>query len=123
MSSVTFRGSGIIIYRWRCGVSVKRQMVQHVYGISCGEKALPVSLGKNAVEYLCELHDLEIAKTYATSHAEREQNRYVTHYNLRSRDKHFECGEEVLILMPDISSSCLHSKWTGPATAVEVFSP
>jgi len=35
---------------------------------------LPVSLGKNAVEYLRELHNkLENAKTYATSHAECEQ--------------------------------------------------
>ena len=90
----------------------------------CGEKALPVSLGKSAVEYLHELHNkLEIAKTYATSHTEREQNRYVAHYNLRSRDKHLECDEEILILMPDISSSRLFSKCTGPATVVEVLSP
>jgi len=70
----------------------------------CGDENLPVSFGKNATEYLRELHDkLEIAKTYAVSHAEREQNRYASHYNLRSRDKHFEVGEQVLILMPDIT--------------------
>ena len=40
----------------------------------CGDKDLPVSFGKNANEDLRELHDkLEIAKTYATSHAKREQ--------------------------------------------------
>ena len=52
---------------------------------------------------------------------EREQKRYVSHYNLRSQD--FECGERVLILTPDSSSSRLFSKWTGPATVVEVRSP
>jgi len=90
----------------------------------CGENAFPVSLGKNAVEYFRQLHDkLQVAKTYATSHTERKQKRYVSHYNLRSQDKHFECGERVLILTPDSSSSRLFSKWTGPATVVEVRSP
>jgi len=37
----------------------------------CGEKDLPVSFGKNATEYLRELHDkLNIAATYAASHSE-----------------------------------------------------
>jgi len=66
---------------------------------------------------------LEIAKTYAASHAEREQNRYASHYNLRSRDKHFDVGEQVLILMPDNTSSHLFSKSMGPATVVDVRSP
>ena len=62
----------------------------------CGEKDLPVSFGKSAMEYLRDLHNkLEIAKLYAASHSEHEQNRYATHYNLRSRDKHFEVGEQV----------------------------
>ena len=65
----------------------------------------------------------EIAKTYAASHAEREQNRYASHYNLRSRDKHFVVGEQVFILMPDNTSSRLFSKWMGPATVVDVRSP
>lgn len=90
----------------------------------CGEKDLPVSFGKNATEYLRELHDkLNIAATYAASHSEREQNRYASHYNLRSRDKHFDVNEQVLILMPDSTSSRTFSKWTGPATVVEVCSP
>ena len=44
----------------------------------CGEEDLRVNFGKNATTYLRELHEkLEIAKSYAASHAEREQNRYV----------------------------------------------
>jgi len=45
----------------------------------CGDENLPVSFSKSATEYLHELHaKLEIAKTYAASHAEREQNRYAS---------------------------------------------
>jgi len=68
----------------------------------CGDENVPVSFGKNATEYLHELHEkLEITKT----HAEREQNRYASHYNLCSRDKHSDIGEQVLILMPGNTSS------------------
>ena len=77
----------------------------------------------NTCDSCTTTHKLQVAKTYATSHTEREQKRYVSHYNLRSQDKHFECGERVLILTPDSSSSRLFSKWTGPATVVEVRSP
>jgi len=73
---------------------------------------------------LKEHHDkLEVAKTYATTHSQREQEKYATHYNLRSKDKQFEVGEKVLILMPDSTASRAFSKWTGPATVVEVLSP
>ena len=71
-----------------------------------------------------ELHDkLEVVKTCATTHSQREQEKYATHYNLRSKDKQFEVGEKVLILMPDSTASRAFSKWTGPATVVEVLSP
>ena len=80
----------------------------------CGEQDLPASFGKNATEYLQDLREkLEIAKTYATSHTEHEQNRYASHYNLRSHDKHFEVGEQVLILMPDSTSSRMFSNILG----------
>jgi len=57
------------------------------------------------------------------SHSQREQERYATHYNLRSKDKHFEMGEKVLVLMPDSTASRAFSKWTGTAPVVEVLSP
>jgi len=44
-------------------------------------------------------------------------------YSLRSKDKHFEVGEKVLMLMRDSTISRVFSKWTGPATVVEVLSP
>ena len=47
------------------------------------DQDLAICFGKNAEEYLRELHDkLEVAKTYATSHSQREQEKYATHYNL-----------------------------------------
>ena len=37
--------------------------------------------------------------------------------------KHFDIGEQVLILMPHSTFSRLFSKWAGPATVVDVRSP
>ena len=90
----------------------------------CGEREFPLDLGKTPFEYLKDLHKkLEIAKSYAEAHTKREQTRYANRYNLRSRDKHFNVGDKVLILQPDSTTSRLHSKWKGPATVVEVKSP
>ena len=78
-----------------------------------------MNFGKNATTYLRELHEkLEIAKSYAASHAEREQNRFAARYNFHSRDKRFDVGERVLELMPDSTSSRMFSKWSGPGIVV-----
>jgi len=73
---------------------------------------------------MCDLQNkLHIAKTYAKLHGEKAQNRYVTHYNLRSKDKHFEIGEKVLLLSPYSTASKVYSHWRGPAEILEVRSP
>ena len=90
----------------------------------CGQREAPLSLGQSTVDYLQELRkNLEVAETYATSHSERAQQRYVSRYNLRTRPKSFTVGEQVLILSPDSTSSKVFSKWRGPATVIEVQSP
>ena len=66
---------------------------------------------------------LEVAAEYASSHAEVEQERYKKYQNLRSADKHFEVGQQVLVLIPDTTASKLFSKCKGPATVVAVRSP
>jgi len=67
-----------------------------------GEVDLPFDLDKNVVDYMRELRDkLCVAENYTASHSDRAQTRYVTHYNLRSQDKHFSEREQVLILSPD----------------------
>jgi transposase InsO family protein len=89
-----------------------------------GEQDLPVTCNTSVENYLAELkQNLVEAGKYADEHAKREQRRYVSHYNLRSRDKHFVAGESVLVLLPDSSSSKVFSKWRGPAKIIEVTSP
>ena len=89
-----------------------------------GTEKLPVSFGKSATEYLQGVQKtLEIARDYAATHSEREQEQYQKYQNLRSADKHFEVGEKVLILQPDTTASKLFSKWCGPATIVAIKSP
>lgn len=89
----------------------------------CGEHQPPISFGKSTTQYLNELHEkLEMARKYATEHCEREQKRYVAHYNLRAQDKHFEVGEQVLVLIPD-STNHVFAKWRGPCEVVDVRSP
>jgi len=53
---------------------------------------------------------LEIAQDYATSHAQKAQQKYVSRYNLRDREKLFDVGEKVLVLMPDSTSSKVFSR-------------
>jgi ribosomal protein L21E len=89
-----------------------------------GETDLPLDFGKSTTKYLADLRDkLETAQSYATSHTQRAQSRYANHYNLRSKDKCFDVGDQVLILMPDTTASKTFSRWKGPATVVEKKSP
>jgi len=58
----------------------------------------PLSFGQTTAEYLEELrNNLKIAETYVHSHAQRTQQKYVSRYNLRSREKSF---------LLEIQSSC-----------------
>jgi len=64
--------------------------------------ALPPNLNKPVVQYLQKLRDkLVTANEFAVSHLQREQNKWVKHYNLRCRHKKFSPGESVMILSPD----------------------
>jgi len=82
-----------------------------------------LSFGQTTAEYLEELRkNLEIAGTYVDSHAKRAQERYVSRYNLRTRDKTFSVGESVLVLTPDSASSKVFSRWKGPGVVREIRS-
>ena len=77
----------------------------------CGQREAPLSLGQTTVDYLQDLRkNLEVAETYAASHSQRAQQRYVSHYNLRTRPKSFSVGDQVLILSPDNTASKVFSK-------------
>ena len=87
----------------------------------CGLRDAPLSFGQSTAEYLEDLRNsLEVANSYATEHGKREQQRYVSRYNLRSRGNIFDVGDQVLILIPDSTSSKVFSRWQGSATVIEV---
>lgn len=84
-----------------------------------GETEMPPDLKVSVTDYLHELREkLAAANTYANEHVAREQKRWVSRYNLRSRDKKFTEGETVMILQPDSTASRLWSRWRAPATIV-----
>jgi len=64
-----------------------------------------------------------MAQQYATTHADKAQQRYVSRYNLRAREKFFEVGQKVLILMADFTSSKLFSRRIGPEIIKDKKSP
>ena len=71
-----------------------------------GVKPLPYDLEKPVADYLYELREkLALASDFANEHVQSAQHKWASRYNLRSRDKHFEVGEQVLILTPDSTSS------------------
>jgi len=85
---------------------------------------MPLSLRQTTVEYLNDLRqNMEIASSYATEHGNREQQRCISRYNVRAREKSFAVGEQVLILIPDSTSSKVFSRWLGPANVMEKRSP
>ena len=66
-----------------------------------GKVELPLNLGKTASEYLEELkRNLEKSQDYATAHTEKAQQRYVSRYNLRAREKSFEIGQKEYQIRP-----------------------
>ena len=44
----------------------------------------------------------------------------MSRYKLHSREKKFHVGDQVLILIPDTTTSKVFSRWQGPATVVEI---
>jgi len=95
--------------------------------VGCPQKKLvwfegcTLKLGQSTADYLNDFEtDLEVAGSYATEHGKRQQQRYVSRYNLRSREKQFHVGNQVLILISDSTASKVFSRWQGQATAREI---
>ena len=49
------------------------------------------------------VQDNQNTQDYATAHTEKAQQRYISRYNLRAREKSFEIGQKVLVLIPDLT--------------------
>jgi len=58
----------------------------------------------------------------AELNADKAQKNYTHHYNLRARDKEFDIGDMVLVLMPDSTHKVL-ARWKGPGTITAKLSP
>jgi len=54
---------------------------------------------------------LEIAGSYAKAHSQKAQHRYASNYNLGSREKSFQVGEQDLILTPHFTASKVFRRW------------
>ena len=66
-----------------------------------GELELPPNLGKSMAAYVQKFKEnLEITADFATKYAKAEQASYAEYYNRRTKDKHFDIGEKMLILTP-----------------------
>ena len=75
--------------------------------------ALP-KLCKSDLEFLTSVQqNLKVAQDIASAHSKPLEKAYIDRYNLKAREKSFEVGTQVLVLMPD-SSSKMKSRWQGP---------
>ena len=89
-----------------------------------GERDLPADLKADAAKYLENLRNkLSVAGELANEYGTQQQQRYVSTYNKRTRDKHFSIGEPCLILQKDSTASSMFAKWKGPAVVKAVKSP
>jgi len=83
-----------------------------------GEHQLPQTVGKSVSEFLAELQtQIQEIHDYADDHADVEQQRYTDQHNKRAVDKHFQIGQQVIVLIPDSTNKFL-SQWQGPGTVV-----
>jgi len=87
------------------------------------QRDVKADVGKPVEEYMNDLRcRLKKAADWATLHAQHGQHVYTHNYNLRSRDKHFDEGDKVIVLDDDAAGK-LCKRWQGPATVVRVKSP
>ncbi|GFX76899.1 hypothetical protein TNCV_3279341 [Trichonephila clavipes] len=88
-----------------------------------GEREIPTSGARSVEEYLRQLQKkLQDAHEIASGNSTKNPERMTSHYNLRSREKSFSVGNEVLILMPSSTHKLLNT-WTGPAKVVSLIRP
>ena len=70
-------------------------------------------LGKPVEKYMTDLRRrIQQAADWATLHAQHGQELYAHHHNLRSRDKHFTEGEQVIVL-DDTATGKMSKRWQG----------
>ncbi|GFR20406.1 retrovirus-related Pol polyprotein from transposon opus [Trichonephila clavata] len=87
------------------------------------EREIPTGAARSVEEYLKQLQKkLQDAHEIASENSAKNQERMTSHYNLRSREKSFSVGDEILILMPSSTHKLLNT-WIGPAKVVKLTRP
>lgn len=82
------------------------------------DKTLPVE-ERSCYQYVLELRDkLEDCAEIAARNADISITNYKTYFDLKSQDRQFSPGDEVLILLPDDTKKLLVS-WKGPFKVLE----
>ncbi|KAG8176545.1 hypothetical protein JTE90_014889 [Oedothorax gibbosus] len=88
-----------------------------------GESDIPTGASSSIEKYIDDLQErIRTAHEIAAGNTERAQESYTSRYNLRSKEKTFEVGEKVLVLIPSSSHKLLKT-WSGPATVVQLTRP
>ena len=83
----------------------------------------PPSINKTAVEYLDILRSkLDVGVKCAGKNASKAEANYTGQFNKHSKDKSFDVGDLVLVLLPS-STNKLMSQWQGPATITAQLAP
>jgi hypothetical protein len=76
-----------------------------------------------ANEYLDKLkNDLTVGLKLAEENTVGAQAAYANQYNVRAKEKEFDLGDLVLVLMPDTSNK-VAAQWQGPGTITAILSP
>ena len=78
---------------------------------------------QNVIEFITETRDnVKEAIDLATTHAQQERVKSKLWYDKKARDKTYDVGDEVLILLP-MAKKPLHAKYHGPYVVVEKLGP
>ena len=86
-----------------------------------GDQIAPWELA-NTSKYMQRLKkQMQLSKDLAEEHSKEAQKSYAHYYNLRSKDKTFEIGDQVVILEKDCSDK-LSSRWIGPGVITRKIS-
>ena len=87
-----------------------------------GENDTSASLAQPVADYLLDLRSkLSDFVEFAQSHTDAAQQSYAAHYNLRARQKKFQEGDQVIVLVPE-NTGKMGNRWLGPGTVVRVKS-
>ena len=78
---------------------------------------------QNVIDFITETREkVRRAIEVATEHATQQRSKAKTYYDKRAKQRDFEIGDEVLVLLP-IPTKPLHAKYYGPYKIVEKLGP